>query len=268
MSKYTIVPRSKEDIDYLLDKDIKGLIIGVKNLSIYEYELDVDSILGISNKTDRKIIIAINKMIHNNDLDYVKEVLSKVKNTNISILFHDLGVLNIIKELNITNELIIYGEHLNLSIGSNSFYKEQGINSSFISSDITYEELNEIKKNTGMNIYYTVYGYLPIFYSRRSLVTNYFKYIDKEVNDDKYYIINKDNKYLIKEKEYGTIIYSPLVNLINDLDKIEDIDNYVIDLSYITDNSIIDSILNNNVEGTQYKGFFDIKTTYKIKEEE
>ena len=226
MSKYTIVPRSKEDIDYLLDKDIKGLIIGVKNLSIYEYELDVDSILGISNKTDRKIIIAINKMIHNNDLDYVKEVLSKVKNTNISILFHDLGVLNIIKEL------------------------------------------NEIKKNTGMNIYYTVYGYLPIFYSRRSLVTNYFKYIDKEVNDDKYYIINKDNKYLIKEKEYGTIIYIPLVNLINDLDKIEDIDNYVIDLSYITDNSIIDSILNNNVEGTQYKGFFDIKTTYKIKEEE
>lgn len=267
MNKYTIIPHSKEDIDYLLDKDIKGLIIGVKNLSIYDYELDIDSILDISNNTNRKIIIAINKMIHNNDLDYVKEVLSKIKNTSISIMFHDLGVLNIIKKINLNNELIIYGEHLNLSIGSNSFYQEHGINSSFISSDITYEEINAIKKKTNMNIYYTVYGYLPIFYSRRSLITNYFKYINEEVNDNKYYIFDKDNKYLIKERDYGTIIYSPLVNILNDLDKIKDIDNYVVDLSYIEDKNVINNILEGNIE-SNYKGFFNTKTTYKIKEEE
>ncbi len=267
MSKYIVIPNNKEDIDYLLGKDIRGLILGVNNLSIYNCELNIDSILDLDNKTDKKIIIAINKMIHNDDLDNVREVLSKVKNTNINIMFHDLGVLNIIKELNLNNELIIYGEHLNLSIGSNSFYKEHGIKSSFISSDITYKEINEIKKETGMNIYYTVYGYLPIFYSRRSLVTNYFKYINEDVNDDTYYIYDKNNnRYLIKEREYGTIIYSPLVNIVNDLDMINNVDNYVIDLSYIDDKEIINNILDNRVE-SNYKGFFNTKTTYKIKEE-
>lgn len=264
MSNLIVIPNKKDEVDFLLNSNIKGLIIGVKGLSIYNCELDIDSIISLSNNINKKIIIAINKMIHNNDLDYVKDVISKVSNTNISIMFHDLGVLNIISNLNIKNELIIYGEHLNLSTLSNTFYKGKGIISSYLSSDITYEEINEIKNRTGMNIYYTVYGYLPIFYSRRSLITNYFKYINKEVNDDMYYIYDKDNKYLIKEKNFGTLIYSPLVNIINDIDKIKDIDYYVIDLSYVDDYNFDDIIHKKTIDNT-YKGFFNTKTTYKVK---
>ena len=44
-----------------------------------------------------------------------------------------------------------------------------------------FDEIRKIRENTKMNIYYTVYGYLPIFYSRRLLLTNYFKYIDKKI---------------------------------------------------------------------------------------
>ena len=140
MNNIVVIPNSKEDINILLDKNIVELIIGVKNLSIYNFELDIDSILELNKSADIKITIAINKMIHNKDLDYVKEILSKVKNTNINILFHDLGVFNIINELELNNKLIIYGEHLNLSIGSNTFYKERGVSSTYLSSDITYED--------------------------------------------------------------------------------------------------------------------------------
>ena len=264
MNNLTIIPNKKEDIDYIISKGIKRVIIGVKNLSIYNFELDIDEILKIKNIS---VVIAINKMIHNNDLDYVREVLSEVKDKDISIMFQDMGVFNIIRELNLKNDLIIYGEHLNLSVGSNTFYKNMGVGNTYISSDITYKEINEIKEKTNMNIYYTVYGYLPIFYSRRNLLTNYFKYINKDKEDDTYYIFDKDNKYMIKEKDYGTIIYSPLVNLINEVDKLGGI-YLVIDLSYNNDINVIDKFINNDREDNTYTGFFDKETIYKLKEEE
>ena len=125
----------------------------------------------------------------------------------------------------------------------------------------------EIKNNTSMNVYYTVYGYLPIFYSRRYLLSNYFKYICKDMEDNTYYIFNDNNRYMIKEYSYGTIIYSPLVNLINEINSINDIDNYVIDLSYNNDCSVVDMFINgDNVDGT-YIGFYDKKTIYKLKED-
>lgn len=266
MNNLIVIPNKKEDINTILSYNIKGIILGVKSLSTYELEFDIDDIIDIANNTDKEIIIAMNRMIHNKDLTLVKEVLEKVENSNIKkIMFYDLGVFNLIKELNTSKELIIAQDHLNASISSNHFYYDRGITNSYITSDITFDEISEIKKYSNMNIYYTVYGYLPIFYSRRSLLTNYFKYIEKDIEDDKYYIFNKDLKYMIKEKEYGTIIYSPLVNLINEIDNIENIINPVIDLSYTDDISIIDKFVNKENMDNTYTGFFNIETTYKLK---
>lgn len=266
MSNFIVVPNRKESINNILTKDIKGIILGVKDLSIYELELDIDTIIDISNNTSKKVIVAINKMIHNSDLELVRKVLLKVKESNISgILFYDLGVFNLIKQLDIKLELIISQEHLNASINSNLFYYKKGINSSFITSDITFDEVLDIKNNTKMNIYYTVYGYLPIFYSRRMLLTNYFKYINKNMSDDEYYIFNKDLKHLIKENNYGTVIYSPLINLINEVDSLNSIDNLVIDLSHTKSDSVLDNFINNKREDSNYIGFFNTKTIYKLK---
>ena len=268
MSKLMVIPNKKEDINIILNKDIEGIILGVKDLSIYELSLDIDDIIEIASTTDKKICIAINKMIHNSDLELVKEVLSKIKNSKVSgILFYDLGVFNLIKKLDIDKELILSQEHLNASTKSNLFYYNKGIKSSYITSDITFDEIRKIKENTKMNIYYTVYGYLPIFYSRRYLLTNYFKYINKEMKDDTYYIFNNELRYMIKEYNYGTIIYSPLINLINEIDKIKDIDNLVIDLSYTDDIAVIDKFINNENMDNTYIGFFNKKTIYKLKDE-
>ena len=156
-------------------------------------------------------------------------------------------------------------EHLNASINSHLFYKKRGITGSIVTNDITYNEVLDIKNNTGMNIFYMVYGYLPIFYSRRCLIINYFKYIDKENNSDRYYIYNDNMKYMVIEHNFGTIIYSPLVNMINEIDKLSNIDNLIIDLSYNNDIDIIDKYLNKEHMDNTYTGFFDKKTIYKLR---
>ena len=265
MSNLVVIPSNKEDINKILNKDIKGIILGIKSLSIYPLELDIDSIIEIKNNTDKKVYVIINKMIHNNDLDIVRNVLNKINNSNIDgIIFYDLGVFNIIKKMNINKELILSMEHLNASINSHLFYKKRGITGSIVTNDITYKEVLDIKSNTNMNIFYTVYGYLPIFYSRRSLITNYFKYIDKEKHDNRYYIFNNDLRYMVIEHNYGTIIYSPLVNLLNKKEELNILDNLVIDLSYTDNYDIIDKYINNEKEDG-YIGFYDTKTIYRLK---
>ena len=78
MSNLVVIPGKMEDINKILNKDIKGIILGVKSLSIYPLELDIDSIIDIKNNTDKKVYVIINKMIHNNDLDMVREVINKI----------------------------------------------------------------------------------------------------------------------------------------------------------------------------------------------
>ena len=268
MSNFIVVPNKHKNIEFILNKNIKGLIIGVKGLSTYPFELSIEDIITIADNTDKEITVSMNKMIHNKDLELVREVLTKVKDSNIKkIMFYDLGVFKICKDMNIEKELILSQEHLNASNNSNEFYYNKGISNTYVTSDITCEEILEIKDNTKMNIYYTVYGYLPIFYSRRNLLSNYFKYIDEDMTDDTYYIFNNNLRYMIKEYSYGTIIYSPLVNLINELDRIKNVDNLVIDLSYVDDINVLDKFINGDIIDNVYTGFFDKKTIYKLKDE-
>ena len=108
MSNLVVIPGKMEDINKILNMDIKGIILGVKSLSIYPLELDIDNIIDIKNNTDKKVYVIINKMIHNNDLDMVREVINKINNSNIDgIIFYDLGVFNIIKKMNVNKELIL-----------------------------------------------------------------------------------------------------------------------------------------------------------------
>ena len=139
---------------------------------------------------------------------------------DVMVMFYDMGVYNIALELGMINKLVIYQDHLNASIQSNMFYYDLGIKGSYITSDITGKELLEIKNNSKMDIYFTGYGYLPIFYSRRYLIRNYLKYINKEECTNKYSIVSDmGSEYPIGEEEYGSTIYSQeTVNLINYLD--------------------------------------------------
>ena len=54
MSNLVVIPGKMEDINKILNKDIKGIILGVKSLSIYPLELDIDSIIDIKNNEKAK----------------------------------------------------------------------------------------------------------------------------------------------------------------------------------------------------------------------
>lgn len=270
MSKLIVTANSFEHMNKLIDKDIYGIILYIDKLSVNSsFYVSVDKIEKIDLK-NKKIIVCMNKIMHNSDLSIVRDCLLKLRDRDVKILFYDMAVYNISKELGMVDKLIIYQDHLNASILSNKFYFDLGITGSYISSDITGDELLEIKDNSKMEIYFLGYGYVPIFYSRRYLISNYLKFINKEDNGSKYSIISDmDVEYPISEEEYGTTIYSSKpVNLINYLDKLDKIDYIIMNSNGIDDdnfNDMVDKFINREKLDDCYIGFFNTKTIFRVK---
>ena len=269
MSKLIVSVNSKEQLKDVLNKDIYGVMLYIDKLSVNSsFYINIEDLSKI-NFLDKKIYLVMNKIMHNNDLELVRDILTKVKDMDVRIMFYDMAIYNIAKELNITDKLVIFQDHLNASILSNKFYYDIGIKGSYITSDITGEELLEIKDNSKMDIYFLVYGYAPIFYSRRYLVTNYLKYINKEVNGDFKIISDTGISYPINEEEYGTTIYTDrVINLINYLDMLDRIDYLVLNSNLISDSDfdmVLDNFINKNKMDDCYVGFFNTKTVFKVK---
>ena len=269
MSKIIVIPSSLDHMYELTSYNIDGFIVPIKNLSANQsFEVDYKDLeLVIDKIKNKEVILLINKMMHSSDIELLRKVLKKTSTLKVDkIMYYDNSVYMLSQELKLNIPLVIYQDHLNLSILSNKFYNDMGINYAYISSDITKEEIRDIKLNTKSKLFITAYGYVPIFYSRRYLLSNYFEYIDKSYKKDVFYL---DNEYPIKESDFGTIIYSnKIINLINELDKLDFIDYIVMDsfnIDRLEFNEMVNKFINKDKVEDTYTGFLDKKTIYKVK---
>ena len=278
MSKILVVPSSLDDLETLSSKNIAGLIFSIKDLSVNNsLYITLDELKNIKKNLNPKleIVISLNKIMHNKDLDYLEHVLIELANLHIKkILFYDLSVANITKRLNLDLDLVVAQDHLNASINSHKFYYNRGIKYSLITNDITIDEILDINTNSNMNLMLTIYGYLPIFYSRRYLLSNYFEYLNQEKTNNNYYLASDNNYYPIIEEKEGTTIYTPSpLNLTNYKDKLSKLSYVIFNSNYLPHDKFhqdLDNYLSDNPseDNNNYTGFANIKTIYKVKNNE
>lgn len=271
MQSLVVIAKSKKHLLDLIEKNIDGVLLYIDKLSINNsFSMSINEVNEIDFK-EKEVFLCINKIMHNDNIPLVREFLEQIKDKDYKILFYDMGVYNIAKTLHLEDKLVIYQDHLNANTYSNNFYYNLGIKGSYINSDITHDELNNIKDNSNGFIMITSYGYIPIFMSRRYLLTNYMKYIDLSKKNAEYHLISEEDKYPICEEDEGTAIYTKEpINLINRLDDIENIDYLVLNSNLIKEeeyNKVVDNYINKVSMDNCYLGFFDTKTIYKVKGE-
>ena len=269
MSKILVSGNSLEHINKLLHKDIDGVILYIDKLSVNSnFYVDIDMLNSI-DFMNKEVFLCVNKIMYNSDLEYLRYFIKCIKDKNVKILFYDMAVYNICSEYGITDKLIIYQDHMNASVLSNKFYYGLGIKGSFVTNDITYDELMEIKDKTNMCILFLGYGYQPIFYSRRYLISNYLKYIGCNKGDKYSVVSDMGVEYPISEEKYGTTLYTKTeINLINYLSSLEKIDYIVMNSVNIDDDKfsmMVDKFIRRDKLDSTYLGFFKIKTIYKVK---
>lgn len=282
MSKIIAVPSNSNQLEKLLDLDIDAILFSIKDLSVNSnYFIDIEYLTRIIPKIKTKnikILVSLNKIMHNYDIPILTNTLLKLNDLDIDkILFYDLSIIELKEKLNIKKELVISNEHSNASIYSNQFYLDYNINTCLITSDITLEEVKEIKSNTKMQIILPVYGHVPIMYSRRYLLTNYFEYIKQEKKNPYYYIKDKDTTVIVKEEPFGTSIYNnEVLNLDKEFFENKELLDYIILYSeFIDDDEYISTIKYYiDIEAdkvktfeSNYKGFSYDKTIYKVKDD-
>lgn len=262
------MPNSLDNLGKVIKSDVDGVILSIEGLAVNSnIYFTIEDIKSIINLTSKEICVSINKIMHTEDLDFLEEALVRLNKLNIrKIFFYDVAVINICKRLNIKKELVIFQEHLNASLYSNNFYKNRGISYSTITNDITIDEINEISKYNKLIL--IGYGYLPIFNSRRRLVSNYLDFIHESKLHKIYYVKNGDDRYPILEEKDGTTIFTKEpINLINDIDKIN-VEYVILNAFNIKTSEFMhvvdDYIQNRKTDKEEYVGFLNTKTVYKV----
>ena len=258
-------------IDMAMDaKDlVDTFIIPIDDLSVnYEKTFNLNEIKQINDI--KKSFVVINKNIHNSELFKLKQVLLEIEKLNVKgIIFYDIGIVSLKKKMNLKTPLVWHQEHLATNYQTVNYWKKNGVGAVYLSSELTKRELDEIAGKTDIKTFVLVFGYLPMFTSRRNLVKNYLETFDLTKGKKRKTIRKEGKSYIISDTESGTVVYSNYV--LNALD--EDFSNFdyiVFNSNYIKKSDVIDTIKKYKEGKNDYKypinhGFLYQETIYKVK---
>ena len=213
MTKLIIAPEKIEDIQNLAAQ-IDAVLVGIEGYSVNYSEIsfnDLEELVKLK-EDGKEIFISLNKNMHNNELPKLREVLKKCSELNVDGIFYaDVAVLQICNDLNLSVPLVWASEHMTTNLYTIKYWSEFNIKGAFLSPEITLEEIIEIKNGTNVPLIVQVFGYMPMYVSRRLAVSNYLKHFKLSTDSTKFSIINEGKNYPIVEKTGGTEIYSDTI---------------------------------------------------------
>ncbi len=263
-----------------------GIILSLKDYSVQStIYYDLDEIKEIINKYPKlEVFIKMNKNIFNDEIDRLKEMLIELNKLNIKgIFFYDLAILNIKQELNLDVDLVWDQSHMVNNYRTCDYYYNEGVKYALLGKEITLEEIKEIVEKSKITSIVEVVSTPAIAYSKRKLLTNYFKSINKDKKDTLEILEKVSNKYyIVKESNNGTSFYTKDImngtSIIKDLysvntpyiimreEGIPDFDELVNDTHEYIENECKD---NDYIEKYKKLGdntnFFFKETMYKVK---
>ena len=188
---------SYEKLDDYIKMGANAFLFGIKDFSINSLtKLKIKDLKKIKTKYKNiKIYILIDKNMFNKDLERLTKFLINVDKLNLEgIFFYDLAVYYFVNNYKTCN-----------------YYYTKGIKYGVISNEITKEEIEKIVKNTKMNMFINTFGYQMMSYSKRKLVSNYFKFLKKINFKKQHKLIENKRTFNIIEEKYGTCFLSDYV---------------------------------------------------------
>lgn len=249
---------------------------------------ELDNLASKVKEINKEVYVLINKMIHEDDLKKLNNLLEKIKVIGVNgIIIGDLTVYAIAKKMGI-EELIIYqpGTY-NTNSFDLEFFNDRKIKGITISKEITLEEIEKISANNhDIEISILGHGYIDMFYSKRKLLKNYaiHKGLTPEKLVDNYNLtleeeVRKKERYPILEDYAGTHVFrSKKLQSFSEFAKLKkNINDFIINRIFISDEEYYSAIeVYKNLDkatdflqkyGNEYDTGYYYKYTEKIKGE-
>ena len=172
-----------ENKDDLMLNEVDGIILPLEGYSVESsIYYSIDEIEDISKNSNGMIFVKMNKNFSNHEIDGLIDVLKKLDGFKIDgIFFYDLCILQLKKELNLSVDLIWNQTHMVNNKKTCDYYFDKGCKYALLGKEITLEEILEINKSSKISCMVEVVSRPSIGFSKRKLVTNYYKNLGKEI---------------------------------------------------------------------------------------
>ena len=203
-----IVEPCSKNINYF--DSIDGIILPIEKYSVESVcSFDIEEIIDIKKNNSCKVFVKINKNLFNDDIPEVKRILIELDNNNIDgVFFYDLAILQLKNELNLKIDLVWNQTHMVNNYKTCNYYYDKGVNYALLGKEITLEEIKEIISKSKINSIVEVVSIPSVGFSKRKLLTNYYKDINGKVNNNiKVKEKVTDSFYNVIEDSNGTCFY-------------------------------------------------------------
>ncbi len=279
-----VMPGSKKEIKKCYEL-VDGYILSLENLSVnvnFSYkEKELFNEIEFLKSKNKKVYVSLNKNMHNDDIKFLTEVLFKLEESNIDgVFFYDVSLVNIKNRNNLKINLVWNQEHMTTNYMTSEFWYQNGVSSTMLSYEITKDEINQISKSSSSNIFVPIFGYQPIFTSKRMLLTYYKEEFDI-IDDSKVNYIHKEGSDypIIEENDTFTVFTAKMFNglpFVNELVS----DYFVFNSIFLNSDEVHEILIKIKKEGIKSAssmidekyntdtGFLNKKTIYKVKKDE
>ena len=282
MSKIVVIPNTDESIKNILKKGC-CILLGIEGYSVNTLNVNIYQIKDLVHENNN-IFLSLNKNISNDELPKIERLLIELESLHIKgIFYYDVALVNICKRLNLQLNLIWSAEHLTTNYFTINYWYEHGIKSCLLSNEITMKEIKEIAQNTKSTLFVQLFGYIPMYVSKRHAINNYLEHFHLDRDSSEYFLFKEDHKYSIVDNSEGTMIYSSFIlDGLREYLKLNNIVDYIVINGYMLDEDklmkVIDffSIVNDtNIDNIEIefnklfnnlsKGFLYEETIYRVK---
>ena len=248
----------------------KSLISKVKNVDkatflfpLHGYSVGYPVTFKLDEIDEFGAYILVNRILDEESITNLEILLKNFPKNIKGIVFEDIGVLELVKDLDITK--ILWQNHLNDSYLTINAYLKY-VDSMMVSTDITEEEIKLILAKADKPLVLPIFGYTPVMYSRRHLLSNFNLHYGENVSNPN--VIKEEilkDEFRIYENEYGTQLY---YNKLYDGSSLKKYDAlfYFINTIFVSDEEIISFIKGENIDTETFDGFLNKKTIYKLKD--
>ena len=272
---YIFEPVNVRQLKQLLNKqDIKNLIVGIEKLtSGNKLKLTTIELNKILEKTD-KVSIDITRIFHEDELEILEDTLKEINLEKVNFVFYsDLGVYETLVKLGFSNKAV-YDAYTYLTNREDVLLYSKFNKYVVVANQISVDEMSELVSNANIPVMIHSFGRSIIFYSKRELLTNYFRYRKSNNNpkEDNYFLKEefREDLYPIYEDEHGTYVYEyGYYYLFEELAEFDNVEYAIIHSTLLTPKKykkVINAYLNNDLDSLKkldlplYKGIMENKS--------
>ena len=194
-----------------------------KDASLNYSDLDLKKAISFCKDKGIGIILSMDKIYQPSTITFAEAFLEEYKDLCEYFYVTDLGVCNLALKKGMIDRVIYDPKTMITNSLDLKLYADFGFNAVGISSEMTLNDAKEMTKKTNKNVFYHVFGYRLMFYSRRHLISLYSKKNNSDYPKlDVYFKEATRNDYFPGfENDNGTVMYRSYV--ISMLEYLEDL---------------------------------------------